>query len=267
MNDVVLYCKSYNRDIERVKVLAASVLKHNKDNIPFIISVPSEDVMFFQQSLADYTYPIICDKDIVGDNLVQDWKTQQVVKMMFWKTGLCKNYVILDSDSYFIRDFHKSDFLVKDDVPYTVMHEQKELFSWTVNHTQILGFDPMISFGECRQPVMDLFDRPGRLYDFGPVPVVWSAKVWQTLEEDYLRPNGLTFANLIQTVASEFSWYGEWLLVKRPIELWPVEPIFKVFHYQQQYVELKNMGYTEDHLKRNYLGIVMQSSGGCPLKY
>ena len=47
MNKIVLYCKSYAGDYERVKVLVESIHKFNKDNIPTFISVPSKDVVLF----------------------------------------------------------------------------------------------------------------------------------------------------------------------------------------------------------------------------
>jgi len=137
----------------------------------------------------------------------------------------------------------------------------------TARVRQQLGFNPQESFAECRFPIMELFGRKGRLYDFGPSPVIWSCEVWKTLEEEYIKENNLTFEQLIHTVNSEFSWYGEWLLVRKPIELWPIEPLFKVFHYLPQYQELKQLGYTIDDWKQNYLGFVMQSSSGLPLIY
>jgi len=267
MNNVVLYCKSFSRDVDRTKVLLESVIKHNRDNIPFYISIPQEDTQLFRDKLGTVGYTLITDNEILNKNLVQSWKNQQIVKMLFWKLNTTKNYVVLDADSYFIKDFFIKDFLIYDDVPYTVMHEQKDLFTWTSKYTQQLGFDPMKSFGECRYPIMDIFERKGRLYDFGPVPVVWSSKVWQSLEEEYIKPNDLTFDILIDTISSEFSWYGEWLLTKKPIELWPIEPMFKVFHYMPQYVEYKQSGYTEEQWSNLYLGVVMQSSSGLPIKY
>lgn len=269
MNNVVLYCKSFSRDVERTKVLLESVIKYNIQKIPFYISVPQEDVQLFKNTLGTDGYTLITDQEILGCNKEQSWKNQQIVKMLFWKLGLTKNYVVLDADSYFIKDFYIYDFLVNDDTPYTVMHEQKDLFSWTSKYTKQLGFDPTVSFGECRKPIMDLFDTSGRVryYDFGPVPVIWSSKVWATLEEEYIKPNGLTFDILIDNISSEFSWYGEWLLTKKPIELWPIEPMFKVFHYMPQYLEFKQQGYTEEHWSKVYLGVVMQSSSGLPIKY
>ena len=85
--------------------------------------------------------------------------------------------------------------------------------------------------------------------------------------KNYLKPNGLKFENLIESVASEFTWYGEYLLVSKEIPIFAIEPMFKFFHFGQQYLDFKHQGYTEDHFKQNYLGIVMQSNWGAPLKY
>ena len=272
-NKIVLYCKSFSGDIQRCKILFDSIQKYNKDKIPLYISVPKEDVQLFKNTLGTSGYELITDEAVLGENLAQSWKTQQIFKMVFWKAIPTENYVVIDSDSYFIRDFYLKDFLVNyktpldDAVPYTVMHEQKDLFQWTAKHQEVLGWDPQISFAECRTPIQELFDRKGRLYDFGPVPVVWSSKVWKSLEEEYIKPNNLTFEGLINTISSEFTWYGEWLLIKKPIELWPIEPMFKVFHYRLEYEQLKAQGYTENHWAKNYLGLVMQSSSGLPIKY
>jgi hypothetical protein len=37
MENIVLYCKSYDRDLDRVIELSNSIKKYNKDNIPFYI--------------------------------------------------------------------------------------------------------------------------------------------------------------------------------------------------------------------------------------
>ena len=269
MKDIIIYCKSFNRDVARAKILLQSINKHNTNKIPFYISVPTEDIQLFKNTLGTGGYTLITDEDVLGKKLAQSWTTQQTIKSSFWKLGLCHNYVMSDSDSYFIKDFTERDFIVDptNATPYTVMHEQKDLFSWTAKNVPVLGFDPQQSFSECRTPIQQLFDRYGRLYDFGPGPIIWSTKVWKSLEDEYLKPNNLTFEDLVNTVQSEFTWYGEWLLVKRPIPLWPIEPMFKFFHYMQEYQEFKNVGYTLDHWAKNYLGVVMQSSSGLPLEY
>ena len=264
MHTFVLYCKSYKNDFDRVVNLVDSVNQYNTDNIPFYVSVPKEDVVLFKQI---GNINVVDDNDIVESN-TPGWIQQQLVKANFWKLGIAENYLCLDSDSYFIRPFSFSDFMANKSTPYTVIHEQKELFSWTVARKDVLGFDPKQSYIEDREKVMSgVFERTGKYYDFGPSPVIWSAKVWKDLEDKYMKLNGLEFKDLIAYSASEFTWYGEALLNFNSIELYPVEPLFKVFHYPQQYLEYKQQNITESMIAQNYMGIVMQSNYNPPLKY
>lgn len=263
MDKLVLYCKSYHNDFTRLVNLVSSVEEYNTDNIPFYVSVPKSDISQFKQIEG---INVVCDEDIYQSNK-PGWVQQQLVKSNFWKLGLAENYVCLDSDAYFIRPFSISDFMFDDETPYTVIHEQKELFSWTVNHTKTLGFDPKDSFVADREKIMTLFGREGRVYDFGPSPVIWSSKVWSNLEEKYIKPNNLTFEQLLEYSHSEFSWYGESLLNFKSISLYPAEPLFKVFHYQQQYLEYKLQNITEEMIAQNYMGIIMQSNYNSSFKY
>lgn len=260
MNSFSLYCKSYRGDLDRTKVLAQSVEKYNKDNIPFYISVPTEDLTLFKSELPDVQ--ILSDADIV-DSMVTNglvgWVSQQIVKSNFWKLGLSENYLVLDSDCQFITDFRLNDFMYDEETPYTVCHEQKELWNWSVLHTHELGFNPKISFTEDRLRIMEVFGRTGKPLDFGPGPVIWSAKVWKVLEE-VLELNKLTWLDIMKISSSEFTWYGETLMYSQIIRLVPREPLFKAFHYYQQYVEYKKNGITLDHIAQNYLGIGLQSN-------
>lgn len=266
MKNLVLYTKSYLNDLDRVRILLESIKKFNVDNIPYYISVPNSDIELFKQEL-DTTYVnLISDSDIIETNQ-PGWIAQQIIKSNFWKLGLCKNYVCIDSDSYFIKPFHIFDFMFNDDTPYTVIHEQKELFSWTVSKTDILGFDPKLSFIEDRSKIMSLFNRTSRHYDFGPSPIIWSTKVWESLENNYIIPNNLTFEKLLEYSPSEFSWYGEALLAFNAINIYPIEPLFKVFHFPQQYIEYKQNKITEQMISQNYLGIIMQSNFNGPTKF
>ena len=47
----------------------------------------------------------------------------------------------------------------------------------------------------------------------------------------------------------------------------PIEPMFKHYHYGEQYTEDKNNGVTEAKLAENFLGVVLQSNWGAPLTY
>ena len=262
MDNIVLYCKSYAPDVNRVKNLLESINKYNKDNIPFYISVPSSDLKLFQSILGN-NVNIIEDESIHTNT--QGWVGQQIVKSQFWKLNLCKNYLCLDSDTYFIKNFYKSDFLYEDSTPYTICHEDKELMEWALRSN--LGFDIQKSFQEDRDKVMNLFNRKGTYYDFGPSPVIWNCKVWESLFENYMKPNNISYEQLIQFSPSEFTWYGEWILISKIIPIYPKQPLCKVFHYSQQFQEAKLKGYTEEDFSKNYLGIIMQSNWKAPLRY
>ena len=268
MTPFSLYCKSYKNDLSRIKILTDSIKRYNKDNLDFYISVPSSDLDLFKNSFGSDYIKFISDDDIYPNvNHLKGWESQQIIKSSFWKLNLCENYLMIDSDSYFIKPFGISDFMYDTNTPFTVMHEQKDLFSWSSKNHTVLGFNPRESFVNDRLLVMDVFDRSGKIFDFGPSPVIWSSKVWKSLEDIYLKPNDITFQDLINKMPSEFSWYGEWLLYSKCINIIPIEPIFKCFHYLQQYNEYKNRGYTLDHWKENYIGVVMQSSSNLPLEY
>lgn len=267
MELIVIYCKSYINDLERVKIQAESVEQYNVDNIPYYVSCPKSDYNAFKSTLPSFVN-LITDEDIVNQTIVQSWHTQQIVKSQFYKAVDTINYVCIDSDSYFIRPFRKSDFIAYDDTPYTVMHQQKNLFQWTARYRKDLGFDPKLSFDDSRIKIGNIFNRKiGINYDFGPSPTIWSSKVWKSLEENYLQPNNLTFNQLIEYEPSEFTWYGESLLAFKAIEIYPVEPLFMVFHYPLQYQQFLQQEYTEQDIASCYMGIIMTSNWNAPLKF
>ena len=67
--------------------------------------------------------------------------------------------------------------------------------------------------------------------------------------------------------ASELSWYGEWLLFRRPMDIIPIEPLFKVYHIPQQYQLAISLHETEESLRENFYGIVLQSNWNAPHKF
>jgi hypothetical protein len=104
------------------------------------------------------------------------------------------------------------------------------------------------------------FGRTGPNYDFGPTPVIWSRKVWDDIDRRMLAPEGSTLWDAIGKDPSELLWYGEGLLKFSSIPLHPVEPLFRVYHYDWQWQAMRGLGENDDTLKRNYLGAVYQSN-------
>ena len=52
---------------------------------------------------------------------------QQVIKSEFWRLEKAKNYLVLDADCIFIRTFYQSDFIAKNDIPYSIVHKGRDL--------------------------------------------------------------------------------------------------------------------------------------------
>jgi hypothetical protein len=266
LKDFVLYCKSYSRDFLRLKRLLESVTQFNIDRLDFYISTPKADKALLTQVLGTDGYIWVADEDIVAANPKSDFArykamsgglSQQIIKSEFWRLEFAENYLCLDSDSLFIRKFYKSDFMSSDSTPYTVLHQNKELFQLATNRGQEKVERDLR--GEAER-VKALFDRQGPNFYCAPSPFIWSAKVWQSLEQEYLNPNGISLWALISPQLPETLIYGEALLKYRAIPLIAIEPLFRTYHYDWQYFLMRRLGETKTNVAQNYLGIIYQSA-------
>lgn len=266
MHRIVIYCKSYRNDVLRVRRLAQSIQEFNRERLPFFVSVPSADLPLFREQLAGHMVEFIADEQIIRANPGLDMDkvlalpggiSQQIVKSEFWRLGLCETFVCIDSDCQFIRSFGAPDFLAPEGHPYTVMHEAKELLQFAVNNNLEKIYE---CFHQEHRILMDRFDRAGRAFDFGPAPMIWSSLVWKALDERFLKPRQMNFTDAILMFPAEIQWYGEAMLKFRPFPLMPVEPLFKIYHYEYQYAAGRRAGDTLERLARNFLGVCYQSN-------
>ena len=266
MLNFVLYCCTFRKDLKRTVKLAQSIQKHNKANIPFYISVPAEDVDLFRDYLKDFDVTIFDEKDIIVANSklnihqlyeIRGGLRQQVIKSEFWRLGISENYLVLDSDCIFIRDFDENDFIFNDDVPYSIIHEGRDVLQATER------FGPKKirqHFLADREPIKAALGRKGVTYDFGYAPFLWSKKVWESLDQNYLTPNHMSFLDAVLFCGSEFTWYGESLINFRAIPIYPREQLFMHYHYEHQLWAHQVLGYKEENLAHDYLGVVYQSN-------
>lgn len=266
MKDIVHYCKSYHRDVTRAKRLVESIRRFNSGGLPLYLSCPSADLPLFKDIIGSEGVAFLADEEIIAANpsiklgdlmALPGGLSQQIVKSEFWRLGISENYLCIDSDAYFIRDFNNDDLLAPGGHPYTVMNESLELrlFGELHKHDKIARNRD----AECKA-IMEIFGRSGRQYDFGPLPVVWSRRVWSDLAEKHLEPREMNFLDAIKLFPSEMRWYGEALLKFKSIELWPVETLFRCYHYEQQYLDAQKSGETDEALSQVYLGVCSQSN-------
>lgn len=273
MKDIVLYCKSYRKDFLRLKRLLRSIEEFNVDGISCYISTPAADRALLLELVGDQGFEWVSDESIITANAsaptgIEKNKSgglaQQVIKSEFWRLGLCKNYVCLDSDCIFIQDFHKSDFLAVDGNPYTVIYQNKEYFQLAVDR----GFEKApLQLKTEGDRVKALFGRQGPNYYCPCPPFIWSSVVWQSLDERFLKPQGLTFWDACTPDHPETLLYLEALLNYKAIPLHPIEQLFRIYYYDWHYFLLRRIGEFPSKLKANYLGVIYQSSWDFSLDY
>jgi hypothetical protein len=266
MSGISIFCKSYRDDLERAVALVASVKKYNREALPFYISVPQNDLELFQNRLGMDDVQLLTDEAIIAANpaiSLASYKSlpghisQQIVKSEFWRINPQENYVCVDSDSRFIRNFYLHDFLSKNGFAYTVMHEDKSYSHFCLTHNLERSNEDFIKL---KTSFMQYFGREGVDYNFGPFPVIWNAKVWRDLESNLLSKKGINIIDAICQLPSEGFWYGEALLKFQSIPALPRAPLFKAYLYFEEYEDDMRVGSNEDVLAKNYLGVVYQSN-------
>jgi Family of unknown function (DUF6492) len=274
MNPFAIYCKTYSRDFLRVKRLLASIDQFNQDKIPVYVSTPAEEKDLFDKVVGvNHPATWVADEEIIYANPrvpkgIHEGKSgylvQAIVRPEFWRLGLAKNYLCIDSDSEFIKNFYLSDFLDVDDNPFTVIHQNKDLLMMAANRGKFKVIDNF--HAECSR-IKSVFNRSGPDYSYMPSPFIWSSEVWKSLDEQYLRPQGKTIWDVVTRDLVEYLWYGEALLAYQAIPIKPIEPLFRVYHYDWQYYLLQRQGEELNKVKVNYLGVIYQSNWESEMDY
>jgi hypothetical protein len=244
----------------------ASIEQFNSDRIDFYVSTPEADQELLVQVVGSQGYHWVSDESIISANpLVSLDSTreipgglaQAIIKSEFWRLGISLNYLCIDSDSIFITNFYKTDFLATDGDPYTVLHQNKEFFQMASNRGHLKVERDLRAEAE---RVQKLFGRIGPSYYCAPAPFIWSAKVWQSFEQEYLLPKGITLWDAVTPDYPETLIYGEALLKYQAIPVRAIEPLFRTYHYDWQYYLFKRLGETTEKLKQNYIGVIYQSN-------
>lgn len=266
MKPFVLYCKSYGIDLKRVVRLAESIRQFNTEGIPFYVSVPRSELPLFKEHLDGLDAELLADEEILQASPRIDPAriskmpgrlSQQVIKSEFWRLGISAAYLCIDADSLFIRPFHASEFITPEGIPYTMMDEGRSLLE-----DALLNKKPKVlhDFQDEAQLVQRLFGRVGRMYSFGPFPLVWHRAVWESLDTEYLHPRGMNFVDAILKVPIESRWYGEALLRYQAVPLMPCQPFFKVYHYAWQLDRDLRSNIGPNQLAQLYSGVIYQSA-------
>lgn len=265
----VLYVKTFSKDFNLVKRLKESIEKHNKDNIPFYISCPSSQKQALYNTIGDNNFNFIADEEIFQlqhPNLLTGWRQQQIVKVHLWKALDIDAYLCLDSDHVFIKDFYLKDFIHPSGTPYTLIHENKEL--WRNNKIYLNKTYNNSCYSNSVKAYRNIFSSYDydKIWDYGQAPYIWSSKVWDSLYKEYLTPNNFTFETFQIHMEREYNItmreavvYGEYLLATKLIDIYPISSLFKVYNNKSLHEFEDKHGLSDINLiKQNYLGVNFQ---------
>lgn len=263
MYSFVFMLKTYRKDEYYVSRLIETYRKFNRDGIKLFIVVPQQDVALFQEKYASIEHIEVLSENNLDveyahepiNGIKAGYINQEIVKLAFWELGLCKNYLCLDSEAYFIRDFYFDDFMYDEEIPYTVLIEDNDLKSnpnyyhyyWKEREKKI-------------QIIQDEMEyHPKHLLTCHGFQI-FNTNVLKRMKTDYLLPNNLSYLDLIKISPYEFSWYNIWLQKSQVMPIYMCEPFFKTYHmaYQQFGDVMNNVDETE--LSRGYVGVVINSN-------
>jgi len=262
MHNFVFMLKSFSEDVLYVERLLKSYHSFNKDKIPLYIVVPIKDLNIFSK-FKNNSIEIIEEESItpylVNDNSVwgirPGYINQQIIKLAFWETGICKNYLCLDSDAEFIRDFFIHDFMYNLETPFSILVEDNEL-----------AVDPEYfkEYWISRSKRLEIIKRALGLEDIRTLTchnmTIFSLKVMRSFNNKFLKMKRYSYIDILKIAPCEFAWYNFWLQKDNAIQVMFREPLFKMFHNKSQHIEYLKKGITIKDIARGYLGIVINSN-------
>ena len=253
--------KSYAPDRDFAGRLIESFHRHNTTGLPLYLLVPASDVDAFA-SLGGDSVTVMSEEPLATHfvtqrsfGLTEGYLNQQVVKLAFHELDLLDNYLCLDSDTVFLRDFTEADFIAPDGYPYTVLVEDRELLvephyyatQWVSRMEHLRRIAELIGYDD---PVL----RTCHAHQ------VFSARVLRSFVVDFLEPRGWSYRDALNEGPYEFSWYNFWLQATEVIPIHQREPLFKMFHHEGQHLEYILRGVTRDDMARAYVGMTIQSN-------
>ena len=291
-----LYCKTFSRDLAAFTQLVDSVVRHNVDGIPFIVSVPAHERSLYSRKYGGSITSLIADEDVLGDysigalSTLKGWMAQQVVKLEYGRTMATPYCLVLDSDFYFLRDFRQSDFRDRDGnvmfVATQMAHgfapQNERYLKWLrgeetatpIRPRRLEGDAPRIPrlwrmlnrLGLDRRRAMTKLSRIERLFggdvpsaNFMPGPIFHSA-ICRAFHEQFIKPQELSYVELIQYAPWEAVWLGNYALRFSQEIKTCCEPFFLHFGSLSEVERARQHGIRHQDIARRYLGVAMAAT-------
>lgn len=265
MRKFAFLLKTYEQDFPYAKRLLTSFGKYNRENIHCYVVAPEESGRAFFDVLAEEikkNCSFISEEEWTTQltyetifGLKAGYINQEIIKLSFWEKGLCENYLCLDSDGVFIRDFYVSDFMYDADTPYSVLFEDNELKSdpyyyysyWVKREGFLKRIQKELQFTDKKLLTCHGFQ-------------IFNRKVLEDFKTKYMESREYNYIDLMRISPYEFSWYNIWLQKSNVLPIHPCEQLFLYFHMKHQLYLSWILGRGMEDLKRSYVGIVINSN-------
>ena len=216
-----LVLKTYRGDYAYAKRLLESFHKYNVDSLSLIVVVPREDINFFAEVVCE-TVILIADSEIpvqqfqVGD-LPRRFRSnrdsapevgylnQRILKLGFHRLQIFDAFLVVDSDTEFVRPIRRSDYIGDSERPIVSRRPlsdlQRDAFYWQRYGAHLQG-----ELASLQQLLV-----PQRPYaDVNFCNQVISAAAMSRFENEFLNPRGLDFRGIIALSEYEMLWYLRW---------------------------------------------------------
>ncbi|MBD5532328.1 MAG: hypothetical protein HDQ98_09015 [Lachnospiraceae bacterium] len=256
--------KTYRKDLSSAKRLVSSFIQYNDEKLPLFIVVSQMDFALFQKQMPNKRYiHLMKEEDIPVQYVTENtphlhtvgYINQQIVKLAFWETGLCKNYCCIDSDAVFISKIRQKRFLYDNSTPYSTLIEDNDLRTenryyrkyWQRREVFIRKIWNTIGLKQEHILTCHGFQ-------------TMSALVLDDFKRNFLLPQSKTYSDILCISPYEFSWYNAWLQKSGTIPIYPCESPFKTYHMRYQWIRDRLSGINIDSLKRSYVGIILNSN-------
>ena len=261
MTELALLVKSYAADFDYAQRLMDSITLHNIEALPVFVVVPETDVTTFVGMVGDRAE--VLSEELLGKHLVNEptagfsagYINQEIIKLSFWELGLCENYLCVDSDAVFVRDFTRSDFMARPGVPFTFLTEDRELQVEPDYYTHT-----WVNRLKSLEKIREAIGYRGRWLLTVHGHAVFSATVLKSFLTDFLEPLGWDYKDALKVSPYEPTWYNTWLLHTGVIEIIPREPIVKTFHNSTQHLDYVLREVNPEDIARGYVAVVVNSN-------
>lgn len=259
-----MFCKTYSGDLKRFELMLSSFNQHNVDGIRMYVSVPCNELSVFEKFrsnnvvvISDESYAkdyFFNNKHIYKGELSLGYCNQEICKLSFWESRLVKNYLCIDSDLIFVRDFYESDFMADKNTPYTVLVMDKELSIEKKYHNYWLLRQEYI------KKIYSEVELEDSRYRTCHGMQVLNIYVLSDFSKNFMKKKGYCYRDLIEIAPFEFTWYNAWFQKCGLIKEVAVEPFFKTFHMRIEYIFSRLQCLTIEDYAYAYVGIILNSN-------